>query len=689
MLEKAAAALAAGDWVRAEQLSREVLERAPSHPRALQLAAAACLGREDGAGAGELLQRALASDPNNPGLLEGLGIATLKAGNFIEAESWLRRAMGLGKTGAATLTWLGLALSSQGRRAEAVEIFRRAVTAAPEDPGGLLNLAHELKQIGEWQEAIVGYERALNLKPDYPDALHALGAALLEAGKWTEAAQCFRRAIVLAPENADYHADLGHALSEQQLWDESVASYQQALTLRPDYPEALNSLGSVLLEQGNPEDAIRTIRRAIALRPDYADGHANLGKAFLALGRKQEAKACFEHAVTLQPSEAARHRMSFAGALLDQGWHADAVSQYVRALDHNPALVDAQWGLGTARLFQMAFEEAWPGYEWRLEVKTFRNKHFRASPASAALYDSLPRWRGPAETAVGEVAIWAEQGIGDQVLFSTLIPDLIGVGVPLVYETDPRLLEAYRRAFPGLRFVPRQEPPREELQRASRVFAIGSLPGPSPRSREDFARQPARLLSALPGRVAHYRRRLDALGPGLKVALSWKSTRKDWWVQKKKAVPLTAFVPLLKLRGAHFVDVQYGDTGAERSAIEVSTGVRLLRFEDVDHFNDLEEVLAILEACDLLITTSNATAHFAGALGKRTWLLYLADKAPFHYWAHGGDHRCLWYPSAEIVTAPQLTEWASLIGHARERLDRELAQARARHDGSPPAAGGR
>jgi ADP-heptose:LPS heptosyltransferase len=123
--------------------------------------------------------------------------------------------------------------------------------------------------------------------------------------------------------------------------------------------------------------------------------------------------------------------------------------------------------------------------------------------------------------------------------------------------------------------------------------------------------------------------------------------------------------------------------------VEASTGVRLLHFDEVDYFNDLEEVLAILEACDLLITTSNATAHFAGALGKRTWLLYLADQPPFHYWAHDGSFRCLWYPSVEIVTAAQFTDWASLIQHARERLGRELEPVGPGHDGSAPAAGGR
>jgi ADP-heptose:LPS heptosyltransferase len=175
------------------------------------------------------------------------------------------------------------------------------------------------------------------------------------------------------------------------------------------------------------------------------------------------------------------------------------------------------------------------------------------------------------------------------------------------------------------------------------------------------------LLNALPQRVAHYRGRLDELGPGLKAAFSWRSKRKGY-IGLEKSAPLREFAPLLKLPGVQFVDVQYGDTAAERGAMAEATGVHLLRFDDVDYFNDLEELLAILEACDLLITTSNATAHFAGALGKPVWLLYPAERPPFHYWAHDGSHRCLWYPSVEIVSAPHLTEWGPLIEHAAERL---------------------
>jgi hypothetical protein len=385
------------------------------------------------------------------------------------------------------------------------------------------------------------------------------------------------------------------------------------------------------------------------------------------LGRGDEADGCFRRALMLQPGSAIRH-LRFADALQAQyRWH-EAARHYRLALELEQGLANAQYALGVIHLFRQEFEEAWPAYEQRLETTQFRKKGFRSNVSSLELYERLRHWQGPGETGVGELALWAEQGIGDQVLFSTLIPDLIEVGHPILYEVDRRLLGVYQRAFPGVHFLARQDLPQESLQRASRVLAVGSLARWLRRSRADFGRQPAKLLSGLPERVEHYRERLEALGPGPKVALSWRSTRRDWMVIRKN-VPLADFTQLLGLPGLHFVDAQYGDTAAERESVAKATGVRLLHFDEVDYYNDLEEMFAILEACDLLITTSNATAHFAGALGKRTWLLYLADRAPFHYWAHGGNHRCLWYPSVEIVTAPQLTDWSMLIEYAAGKLE--------------------
>jgi hypothetical protein len=427
------------------------------------------------------------------------------------------------------------------------------------------------------------------------------------------------------------------------------------------------------------QEAVALYERAIEKNPAHVDAYVNLGIARGEQHQYAQARALFEKALSREPGnvEAQENLGHVLSAL--QLWE-EAILQFERALALNPASVLARFGLGFARLFRQEFERAWPDYELRLEHPD--------RPGREVLAKELPRWRGPAEEGEREVAIWAEQGIGDQVLHSTLISELIGAGVPFIYEVDGRLLGAYERAFPGRRFIPYADPPHASLQRASRVLMAGSLPGLFRRGRADFSRQPEKLLSALSERVAHYRSRLDTLGPGLKVALSWSSTRKDHW-GRGKSVPLVEFAPLLKLSGVHFVDVQYGETAADRRAALDATGVPMLRFDDVDYYNDLEEVLAMLEACDLLIAPSNATAHFAGALGKRTWLLYPGDRPSFHYWAHGGSYRSLWYPSVEIVTAPHLDDWASLIEHVRERLDRESAQLGPGHDGSAPRTGGR
>ncbi len=484
-------------------------------------------------------------------------------------------------------------------------------------------------------DAIPLLRQALQADPTSLGALDGLSAALMAVGDHAEAEAIVRRALALDASLFVAHMRLGMALAAQGKWSEAASAYESAIERDPEIADAHHNLGDALTKQHRPEAAIDCFRRALAINAANPETHNSLGLAL------QELRL----------------------------WGA-AARRYERALALDPAFAKAHYNLALARLFHRDFDKGWQEYEHRLQCEPIRAT-LRNRVDTLDRYEGLQRWRGPSETGIGEVAIWAEQGIGDQILFSTLIPELIGAGAPFVYEVDGRLLPAYERSFPGARFVPLDDPPHEALQRADRVLLAGSLPGLFRRSREDFTRQPAKLLSALPGRAAHYRQRLDAQGPGLKVALSWRSTREDWWAQKKNAL-LADFAPLLKLPGAMFVDVQYGDTAAERRAVEAATGVRLARFDEVDYFNDLEEVLAILEACDLVITTSNATAHFAGALGKRAWLIYLADQPPFHYWTHGGNYRALWYPSVEILSAARFTDWPSVLRFAAEKLGREL-----------------
>lgn len=701
-VQQAAAALAAGDPVRAERLCQEVLGRAPRHPQALQMAAAARLQQDDGAGACELFLRALAHDPANPRLLEGFGAAALKAGRFAEAESALRRAIALGRNQAATWAWLGIALVSQQKLSPAEECFRRALAAAPDDPGHWVNLGNLQRQREQHAQAVASYRRALAIAPQHVTALLGLGQALEREGKIAEAAEAYRRACEAAPGHLEARYRFAAALNLTGDYSRAVQLLEELLAQQPDHLDALNELGFALQELGNLEAAERCFRRLLECDRTTPGWWSNLGINLYVQGRYSEAAASFEQALALEPghilalgalglirakqgqteaglelveramrgaSSNAREWWFLGLVLHEAGQYGRAAICYHRALAIQPLYPDAEADLGFALLYQQDFSEGWRYYEKRFDTLPPRATR-KPLPSPRATGANL-------RPGAGRLAVWAEQGLGDEILYSSLIPELIAREVDFVYEINPRLLAAYRRSFPGARFVPRAEQPDAELVAADANIAAGSLPGLLRTSLEDFERQPARFLVSDALRRAAFRERLQARGGALFVAISWKSTGDLWRaIRKKKSAQLLAFAPLAALPGVQLVDVQYGDTEAERREFEEKTGSSVFRFSEVDHFQDIEGVLAILDACELVITTSNVTAHLAGALGKPVWLVYPAAHAPLFYWMPSATGRSLWYPSVEIITAPQLVQWEELTERAADKLREYLAARR-------------
>ena len=112
--------------------------------------------------------------------------------------------------------------------------------------------------------------------------------------------------------------------------------------------------------------------------------------------------------------------------------------------------------------------------------------------------------------------------------------------------------------------------------------------------------------------------------------------------------------------------------GFDPAAVHIvpgAAGGRLQRLEELDLFNDNDGLLAAISACDVVVTTSNVTAHLAGAIGKRTLLVYLSARPPFHYWAPDEAGRGRWYPSVELVTGPGLDTWPAVLRRAAQMLD--------------------
>ena len=725
---KARESFRSGDFARADEICVKLLQRIPQHPAANHLLGVLRIRRGDLNSARQYLQAAVALDPANLQALEDLGVAEWSAQEFGRAEAAFRQAVLRGKRDAATFGWCGLALAAQGKHTEAATYFQQAVEADPKSPAFRANLANSLRDQGRLQEAVEHYRAALSLAPANAEALnnlgvalqqlaqldeavecyqqalglepghlgarYNLGTALQEQGDFERAVECFKTVLAAAPRHTDALTDCGIALHRLGRFDEAIDCFQRVLVADPGNFEADYNLGTAYKEQGKLREAIRSfertlerqpghgkalnnlglclydeldfaasavqLRRAVAVEPANEWYHYNLGSTLRALGDLENAAACFRTALDLNP-ENVNALSNLAVVFQDQGRSEDAVAYFRQALALKPTYAEAAMSLGILLLYMARFEEGWHYYEARYDT---------VPPKAVRRLLPSPRATQADFTSGRRIAVWGEQGLGDRILFSSMIPELIETGAQLVCDSDCRLLAAYQRSFPAVEFVAAEEPLPGPLARADANISAISIAGFLRTKVADFQRQPRGFLIADSAKRDVYRDKLAAAGR-LSVAISWKSTHgaRGRLLQVRKSASIDVVTPLALVPGVQLVDVQYGDTEADRAALAEKSGREIVRFQDVDHVNDLEDVLAIIAACDLVITTSNITAHFAGALGKPTWLLFPAAKPPLYYWISALGKRSLWYPSVEIITAPQLSDWVAVFAHAAHRLE--------------------
>jgi len=689
---RAVAFFQAGRLPEAERVLRELVAAAPALVEALQLLGAALSAQGRPQEGLEWFDRARALRAPNPTLLHNRAQALFALGRFAEARAEIeaataldpaaasawsltanilaamgereaaerayRKALALKPESAETHYNLALLLQEGGRLEEAVACYRKSLALRPAFAAAHNNLANVLKGQGRSDEALVHYRHAVRFDPQLADALSNLGTVLREAGRSEEAVGLLERAALLKPQSEAVHNNLGIAYFERNRFAEAVACYRKALALRPSFYEARNNLGNALSALGAGDEAIACYREVIAQAPDYPDAHSNLGLILQERGEVAAAIACYQKALALRPDHAdAINNMGYL--LQEQGRRREAMALYTRALEADPGSGRAAYNLGLAYLCELEFEPGWKLHEQRYHTKP---------PIAVPRVFSIPAFTAADWGSGRRVAIWREQGVGDQLLYSTLVPELAARGQDFVLEADARLVTAFKRAHPEWNVVVADDS-AAAFAGCDRHLALASLPLLLRPSLASFDAQPRALLAADAVRAAAYRERLAA--PGARVAgISWRSfqPKTRGYLQAKKSAPLDAFMALSRREDLRLLDLQYGDTAAEREAF-AGRGGRLARHAALDLFNDLDGVLAAIEACDLIVTTSNVTAHLAGVLGKRTLLVYLAANPPFHYWVSDASGRCLWYPSVRIVTGRDLDSWDKAFARVGELLD--------------------
>ena len=406
------------------------------------------------------------------------------------------------------------------------------------------------------------------------------------------------------------------------------------LNVNSDCFDALHLLGLIAAQTQRMPEAVALLSRAVSIDPSRAEAHGNLGNVLHEMKRYEQALESFNRALKINPDLELAH-CNRGIVLSDLNRHEAALESYEHALKLKPDYVEAHLNLSLHLLRHGNFARGWEEYEWRWQMA--KNRDSRITLCA-------PVWEG--QKLHGSLLVWNEHGLGDEIFYAGMLNDLAPYAEYITVCVDHRLVPLFQRSFGNMHVISWQMLAPDAQFDAH--IALGSLGRYLRSSVSAFPDMAKPYLRACESRARNLRAKI-AQKKRLMCGLSWIS--KGPAAGKDKSLRLQDIEPILTVPGMDFVDLQYGDTDQEQAALYAAKGLTLRRVTEIDNFNDLDGLAALIEACDIIVTVSNTTAHLAAALGKPVLLMLPFSQGLLWYWQmEGVDNR--WYPTVKCFRQP-------------------------------------
>ncbi|MEE8058862.1 MAG: hypothetical protein V3T17_13670 [Pseudomonadales bacterium] len=403
--------------------------------------------------------------------------------------------------------------------------------------------------------------------------------------------------------------DLGLLYRDNELFDQAEQLFLLLINNSPGNIHPFHCLITVYIRMRRYHDAVACCQLALEINAASLTAHYNLGVAQLALNNLEQAFNSFKNTIELDP---------------DNQWAHINLAHLMLMLGH--------------------FDMGWQHYEWR---KAFYEKK---SNDLALVY---PPWQG--EDLNGKhLLIWAEQGLGDIIMFSSLINRVLEQGCELSVLAELRLKSLFIRSFPLKHFYPLII--TEDQQQHHKIdyqLPFSGLGSHTIHTFEDFG-DGSSYFEADKAKAKKFREFLSTKYAGKRlIGFSWRGgiteTRKY-----ARNIPLDQWQPLISRDDCLFINLQYDSTAEEDSVVEAMGGIN----PNFDRRDDIEGLAAYLKALDLLISVDNSTVHLAGALGTPVWNL-LPFAGEWRWFLE--PEQCYWYQSMCLFRQREVDNWTGSL----------------------------
>ncbi len=496
----------------------------------------------------------------------------------------------------------------------------------------LLAIARE--KAGDFANSVRAYESALALMPEQADVANDMGRLAYRMGMKETAEKLFAHYLRRYPQSHEAANNLACAIRDQNRFDEAIEVLKPAIMAKPDDPLLWNTLGTVIAEQSDPAGAVTFFDEALRWDEGFVKARYNRGNALLAIGELERALADCEAALSAAVVPSERLMMQLARS--------------------------------TIRICRGDLGGGWDDYEARLDPQFADVTNFMCDQ---------PRWTPGTDLKGKRLVIIGEQGLGDEVLFANLIPDVLedlGPDGHLAIAVEPRLVSLFQRAFPAAEVGPhatyridghtvRGAPFLADPDAFDLWTPLASLLRGYRRSVEAYPDR-ERFMCADPERIAYWKGVLEQAPAGAKVGILWKSLVSNG-ARHRFFAPFEEWEAVIKTSGITFVNLQYGVSDEEVALAAERWDVNIWTPPGIDLKNDLDEVAALSCALDLVLAPANATSNIAAACGAPVWIISVPGA-----WSRCGTNRMPWYPQARIFLPPGFGDWLPVMDEIAQAL---------------------
>lgn len=421
----------------------------------------------------------------------------------------------------------------------------------------------------------------------------------------------------------------------------AIMAYEKAILLYPDFSECINNIGGCYRKLGRFEQAVKTFQRAVDIaksekfRKDckenadhlLADYISNLGSAHVAMHMPETAMKHFEEALSI-----------------------------------NPDCENAKWNQSLVLLEVGDYEKGFINYDFGDRQNAKKDRNYRPKDGET------PLWTGEKDKTV---VVFGEQGIGDELMFATIIPDLAKDCKKVIYDAHPRLYTMFRRAFKDINVDVYGT--RKDHQVAwcmnydiDYKVPIGSIAKHYRKKIEDFPRKSyltpdTKLFPIIETELVRLPKRK------LNIGISWKGgTQKS--SKDARVMPMNDMLPLFDNLDANFISLQYHENVLhEIDKFTESTGKTIYHFKPI--VDDYDLTLALINKLDLVISVPQSVIHLCGAANVRAYQL-----CPYrHLWQMGVYGQDMpWYSSVTNIWQKEHNGWAHTILEAIRMVKEEF-----------------